>query len=52
MPFACPCGRADALLDVGIRFAWCASRFRLPPKPKAEPETRRAFALREKETVW
>src|SRR5438445_915765 len=32
MEFACPCGRSDALLDVGIEFAWCQSRFRLLPK--------------------
>lgn len=40
MEFACPCGRSDALLDVGIDFAWCQSRFRLLPKPKfkAEPK--------------
>ncbi|MFO0203952.1 MAG: hypothetical protein ACK528_12575, partial [Alphaproteobacteria bacterium] len=29
--FACPCGRSDALLDVGVDFAWCQSRFRLLP---------------------
>jgi hypothetical protein len=34
MEFACPCGRSDALLDIGIDFAWCQSRFRLLPKPK------------------
>ena len=22
MEFACPCGRSDALLDVGVDFAW------------------------------
>mgnify|MGYP006148462431 CR=1 FL=1 len=33
MEFACPCGRSDALLDIGIDFAWCQSRFRLLPKP-------------------
>lgn len=36
MPFMCPCGRSDALLDIGIDFAWCQSRFRLLPKPKFE----------------
>src|SRR5215472_15927921 len=36
MEFDCPCGRSDALLDVGIDFAWCQSRFRLLPKPKAQ----------------
>lgn len=34
LDFACPCGRSDALLDIGIDFAWCQSRFRLLPKPK------------------
>lgn len=29
MEFACPCGRSDALLDVGVDFAWCQTRFRL-----------------------
>ena len=51
MPFACPCGRSDALLDVGVDFAWCQSRFRLLPKPKAQERTRRAATPREKETV-
>lgn len=51
MEFACPCGRSDALLDVGIDFAWCQSRFRLLPKPKAQTRTRRVSAPREKETV-
>lgn len=51
MDFACPCGRSDALLDIGIDFAWCQTRFRLLPKPKAEPRTRRVSAPREKETV-
>jgi len=36
MPFMCPCGRSDALLDIGIDFAWCQSRFRQLPKPKFE----------------
>jgi len=36
MPFMCPCGRSGALLDIGIDFAWCQSRFRLLPKPKFE----------------
>src|SRR4029077_9809895 len=31
MEFACPCGRSDALLDVGVDFAWCQTRFRLLP---------------------
>jgi len=51
MEFACPRGRSDALLDVGIDFAWCQTRFRLLPKPKAEKKTRRASASKEKETV-
>jgi len=51
MDFACPCGRSDALLDVGIDFAWCQSRFRLLPKPKAQARTRRVSAPREKETT-
>lgn len=51
IPFGCPCGRSDALLDVGVDFAWCASRFRLLPKPKAEPKVRRVTAPKEKETV-
>ncbi len=51
MPFACPCGRSDALLDVGVGFAWCQTRFRLYPKPRAEAKTRRAAAPKEKEKV-
>ena len=53
MDFACPCGRSDALLDVGVDFAWCQTRFRLLPKPKfkAEPKSRRVSAPKEKETV-
>ena len=39
MEFACPCGRSDALIDFGIEFAWCQSRFRKLPKPKAESES-------------
>lgn len=41
MEFACPCGRSDALLDVGVGFAWCQTRFRLLPKPRSEARTRR-----------
>jgi len=41
MEFACPCGRSDALLDVGVDFAWCQTRFRLLPKPKFEAKERR-----------
>jgi hypothetical protein len=51
MDFVCPCGRSDALLDVGIDFAWCQTRFRLLPKPKSELKTRRISALRETEKV-
>ena len=51
LEFACPCGRSDALLDVGVDFAWCQSRFRLLPKPKAEPKTRHASSPKEKQTV-
>jgi len=51
MDFACPCGRSDALLDVGVDFAWCQTRFRLLPKPKSETTSRRVSAPKEKETV-
>ena len=51
MEFACPCGRSDALLDVGVDFAWCQTRFRLLPKPRAQTRTRRVSAPKEKETV-
>jgi hypothetical protein len=51
MEFACPCGRSDALLDVGVDFAWCQSRFRLLPKPKAQAKTRGVSTPAEKETV-
>ncbi len=51
MEWVCPCGRSDALIDVGIDFAWCQTRFRLLPKPKAEKKTRRVSAPKEKETV-
>src|ERR1700722_15843368 len=40
MEFGCPRGRSDALLDVGVDFAWCQTRFRLLPKPKAETKTK------------
>lgn len=39
--FACPCGRSDALIDVGVGWAWCQSRFRKLPKPKARERVRR-----------
>ena len=51
MDFACPCGRSDALLDIGIEFAWCQSRFRLLPKPKAQQKPRRVSAPKETERV-
>src|ERR1700722_5540570 len=51
MEFACPCGRSDALLDVGVDYGWGQTRSRLLPKPKAEAKTRRVSAPREKETV-
>jgi hypothetical protein len=51
MEFACPCGRSDALLDVGVDFAWCQTRFRLLPRPKFEAKTQRVSAPREKEKV-
>lgn len=51
MEFACPCGRSDALLDVGVDFAWCQSRFRLLPKPKAEKKPRAASKPKETENV-
>ncbi len=51
MEFACPCGRGDALLDVGIEFAWCQTRFRLLPKPRSEPKQRSVVAPKVKETV-
>ena len=51
MEFACPCERSDALLDVGVGFAWCQTRFRLLPKPKAQARTRRTSAPREKDPV-
>lgn len=49
--FACPCRRGDALLDVGIDFAWCQSRFRLLPRPKAKEKTRKVSAPKETEIV-
>jgi len=51
MEFACPCGRSDALLDVGIDWAWCQSRFRLLPKPKSEAKPQKVSAPKEKETI-
>lgn len=51
MEFGCPCGRSDALIDVGVDFAWCQTRFRLLPKPKAQAKTLRVSAPKETETV-
>lgn len=51
MDLACPCGRSDALLDLGVAFAWRQTRFRLLPKPKAESRTRRVSAPKEADTV-
>lgn len=51
MLFMCPCGRSDALLDVGVDFAWCQSRFRLLPKRKSEAEKRKVSAPKETEPV-
>lgn len=51
MEFACPCRRSDALLDIGVDFAWCQSRFRLLPKPKAQSKPQRVSAPKETEKV-
>ncbi len=40
MEFACPCGRSDALLDAGVDFAWCQTRFRLGPPKTLDAKTR------------
>ena len=45
--FACPCGRSDALIDVGVEFAWCQSRFRKLPKPRARARNRRVSTPKE-----
>ena len=50
-PFACPCGRSDALIDVGVGFAWCQSRFRLLKKPKAKEKRRKVTAPKELQKV-
>ena len=49
--FACPCGRSDSLLDVGIGFGWCQSRFRKLPKPKAKAKTRQVTTPKKLEPV-
>lgn len=51
MDFMCPCGRSDALLDVGVGFAWCQTRFRLLPKPRSETKTREKVEPKIIETV-
>lgn len=51
MGFACPCGRSDALLDVGVDFAWCQTRFRLMPKPRFEAKAKSVSAPKEKQKV-
>ncbi|MEL6858544.1 MAG: hypothetical protein AAFO74_09175 [Pseudomonadota bacterium] len=51
LPFLCPCGRSDALLDVGVGFAWCQTRFRLLPKPRKAKESKKTEAPKEVETV-
>jgi hypothetical protein len=51
LEFACPCGRSDALLDVGVDFAWCQSRFRLLPKPTFKSETKEHRICAPKETA-
>jgi hypothetical protein len=51
MEFARPCGRSDALLDIGIGWAWCQSRFRLMPKPRFEAKPRKVSVPKEKEKV-
>ncbi|MCI3132636.1 hypothetical protein [Phenylobacterium aquaticum] len=51
MEFGCPCGRADSLIDIGIDFAWCQTRFRLLPKPKAQTRKREVTAPKELEPV-
>ena len=50
-PFMCPCRKGDALLDVGVDFAWCQSRFRILPKPKKKTTTRRVSAPKELEKI-
>jgi len=51
LEFACPCRRADALLDVGVGFAWCQSRFRVLPKPRVERKASGVSAPKETEKV-
>ncbi len=51
LPFDCQCGRGDALLDVGVGFAWCQTRFRLLPKPRARAREKQVEAPKEIEKV-
>ena len=51
MEFMCPCGRSDALIDVGVGFAWCQTRFRLLPKPRAEAKKKTVTIPKQVETV-
>jgi len=51
LEFMCPCGRSDALLNVGVDFAWCQSHFRLLPKPEFEQKPRKVSAPKEMEMV-
>ena len=44
MEFACPCGRSDALLDVGVDFAWCQTRSRLLPQAQGRGEDAPRFS--------
>jgi hypothetical protein len=49
---ACPCGRSDALLDIGVDFTWGQIRFRFLRKPQVRGHDQIASRLRaEKETV-
>ena len=51
LPFMCPCGRSDALIDVGVDFAWCQSRFRLLPRPRKRQAPKEVSAPKELEKV-
>ncbi len=44
MEFACPCGRSDALLDVGVDFAWCQTS--IPAPAQAQIRDQDASRLR------
>ena len=43
--------KREALLDVGVDFAWCQTRFRLLPKPRAETVRKKASVPKEVEPV-